>query len=106
MRPIDADVLIKVLEKTFFCVENTAVKKGVAAALKYCNDIISAAPTITEEQKHGRWIKEYQYLYGGEQWANQYCSLCKIHTPQRVCDGLYEFCPHCGETMDGGEENG
>ena len=62
---------------------------------------INSAPTISAEPvKHGRWIKEYQYLYGGEQWVNQYCSLCEIHTRQRIRDGLYKFCPNCGGQMD------
>ena len=68
---------------------------------------IENAPTIEAEPvKHGRWIKEYQYLYGGEQWVNQYCSFCEIHTRQRVRDGLYKFCPNCGARMDGGADNG
>ena len=68
--------------------------------------VINRQPTIAAEPvKHGQWIKEYQYLYGGEQWVNQYCSLCEMHTRQRIRDGLYKFCPHCGGRMDGNPES-
>lgn len=100
MRLIDADALIKVLsEQTFCCTENSAVKKGVGAALKYCNDIIGASPTITAEQKHGRWMDSPT---GNETY--KYCSECGgcFYMPS----SSVRYCPYCGARMDGGAENG
>lgn len=101
VRLIDANALIKVLsEQTFCCAENTAVKKSVEAALKYCNDIIEAAPTIEAEPvKHGRWI------FGSSNTSSwMKCSEClKSQSGQTA---TFSYCPNCGAKMDGGAENG
>ena len=75
MRLIDADAL-----KDDFC------------AMKFPTDrmnvleLIDNQPTITAEQKHGRW----------EDCSNGWmCSECTVDSEKD-----YDFCPNCGARMD------
>ena len=57
---------------------------------------IQNLPTIEAEPvKHGRWINEPNCWYR--------CSVCGEHYPSTRGYMNYNYCPHCGARMDGGE---
>lgn len=89
MRLIDADAL-----KNDFC------------AMKFPTDrinvieLINEQPTITAEQKRGRWIPVTNGRGGHE------CDQCHNYSPsyQTGKEHLSDYCPNCGARMDGESE--
>ena len=50
--------------------------------------------------RHGRWVEKEKYTFG----IMYDCSLCE----NRILDNghPWNYCPNCGEKMDGGDDNG
>ena len=68
---------------------------------KTIEQIIDEQPTI-EERKRGEWIPEFDGKFtGGAYWFS--CSKCKRIVPE-VRNGGWNFCPHCGADMRGGQD--
>lgn len=59
---------------------------------KKCEDMISELPSVTPQQRTGRWIKQN---YG---W-NWQCSECGFVTPPSAKE-IFTFCPNCGAKME------
>ena len=62
--------------------------------------ILENVPTAdVQEVKHGEWIDNTKYL-------ERVCSNCGREVVYQIIDGCWEYenyCPHCGATMDGKE---
>lgn len=89
MRLIDADALVKALEKFSDTMTDYRVGEGVWDALGFVKD----APTI--EPKKGKWVED-------EYWDYK-CSACG----KGIDDDIYRFmpyCPNCGAKMERSEE--
>lgn len=68
----------------------------VQAALKR---MIDNAPTVDAvEVVHGRW--EMRLVDAEMQYYKNECSICGF-----VGEQWYNYCPHCGAKMDGGNED-
>lgn len=63
------------------------VDSDFIALVNDATEINDVAPVV-----HGEWIY-YSHTM-------QECTVCKRHTARH----RYEFCPHCGAKMDGGEK--
>ena len=66
---------------------------------------ISTLPSVTPEQKRGKWeekeVHEKGTLEDIEEWQSARCSACgKYHTaPYMYYFNNYNFCPNCGAKM-------
>lgn len=51
---------------------------------------------------HARWItcNRHEHYPSGEEYEEDYCSACGKRGSLE-----YDYCPHCGAIMDGGERN-
>lgn len=84
MRMIDADALIRKFK--------TASPMAIDGRAR---QMVEEMPTI-EEQKTGKWIKEY---WNGEHTRK--CSACNITQTVTTYKGKvnFNFCPYCGADM-------
>ena len=93
-RLIDADALIKVLNK------NSIFQKVTNVEGKNTIEIINEQPTIEAvEVVHGEW-EEITYDWSGETIYS--CSLCKedfVTIDGTPAENLYNFCPNRGADM-------
>lgn len=74
---------------------------GYDTVMKYeIQDIIEDLPSVTPQQKTGRWIKTPEAVMGeGYMW---YCNKCK-HRVYQDSSRPYpseKFCPKCGANME------
>lgn len=82
--------------------ENKGYADGWNAAVK----ILKEAPVAdVQEIKHGEWMKDDS--------DGCYCSVCKWYadydydyvTNNGLGNDDFDYCPHCGAKMDGGNNN-
>lgn len=92
MRLIDADALVKALEKFSDTVTDYRVGEGVWDALGFVKD----APTI--DPKKGKW-KPFDLTWGRSVWA---CDSCgeTVDVPTLNGKPIFDYCPWCGARMD------
>lgn len=101
MRPVDADAILKKIDKE----RKYLIARGQIGAehilVKYCRDFVEDAPTIIPEGPKGEWI----YNDYGNGCGNWHCSICK-HIPYYATKYIrfLKFCPKCGADMKGGAE--
>ena len=88
MRCIDADALIKAL------VRKEPFSDCARVVIAECMGEIRHAPTIEPERKSGHWIIYTVSMLDGEDCK---CSECG----QTSCAPYWNFCPNCGEKMEG-----
>lgn len=98
MRLIDADALMKDLEKWMKQVDPTHPQED--NAIPPMEDIIvSTLMTIEEqptiERKTGKWIRLTNDL--------AQCSECKDYIDNAISGG-YNYCPNCGARVDGEQD--
>ena len=63
---------------------------------KFITEFIEAVPSAQPERKRGKWInRSFNIIY--PEWERYKCSACGGFSYS------YEFCPHCGADMRGGE---
>lgn len=108
MRLIDADELIKTTKrgaKFALLFADDDFKINVLRVMrKFIQRSINDAPTITPASaKHGKWTPDKV----NEPTKFFYCSACKglIQIGYYASKCYYNYCPHCGAKMDGGDEN-
>lgn len=98
MRLIDANALEQIITEKFKEHYGNTVYQFMRDFFTFVIRQIRKAPTIEAETvRHGRWIHDYNNLYG--------CSECmerETMSPKK----LKPYCPNCGAKMDGGENNG
>lgn len=89
-RYIDADALIKTIEKRRFVFKDTiTVAEALLAQGRVIREEIDNAPTAdVVEVKYGEWV------YG--EYDIPHCSECG-YEPKEISP----FCPNCGTKMDG-----
>lgn len=100
MRAIDADELIKTIEKICFSPEWARFRAdfGSNGERDYIINEIVNAPTI-EERPTGEWVEHsYGLFYERE------CSNCGSLVTYIEDFGFYSYCPNCGAKMKGEEE--
>ena len=69
-----------------------------AMIMESCLDSLREAPAAdVAPVTHARWIKNGVY------WS---CSRCGRWQHERVEPQWWNYCPHCGAKMDGGDNNG
>ena len=96
MNLIDKDSLIEHMRKAY--------KGNIENGFKW--DLESTVAVIGAEEdaepiRHGHWEKQDDL--GSTEW--QLCSICKRITKiDTVFDRVFEYCPHCGASMDEVEE--
>ena len=110
MRLIDADLMIKNLEKDYNSFMEQGHKKLANAILDVLIPTINCQPTV-DTDKHGHWVwnDEANLFKGG--WV---CSLCKIKNDNIPADNMAlpkiyagtNYCGNCGAKMDEVSENG
>lgn len=91
MRPIDADTVCSVCLCDY--TECPSAETG--------DCIIKDVPTLTLDdlRPHGRWVSVPHKLA-------RVCSVCNRDEPYKFADigaNVYDYCPHCGAKMDGGD---
>lgn len=89
MRRIDADALMKAVEKDFegVCVYDVPPSEAVSDFER----IVDSIPTIDAEPvRHGRWIPET--------YSISKCSACGQHHFAHA--ESWNYCPNCGAKMD------
>lgn len=93
MRLIDADALMKELEREVELADDWKTAHEIANVVKYF-------PTIEPQRMRGKWINEGIYGEGHSQCSIR-CSnpLCNFHYFGYLDD--YNFCPNCGADMRG-----
>ena len=60
-----------------------------------CWDLNHIPPADVAPVVHGKWVRFNDFVY--------VCSHCSGVMPAGFC--MFQFCPHCGAQMDGGENN-
>ena len=122
MKPIDGDALIKEFEKwrkevardeNMGYADELAHTSGMLEAISGAISEILIAPAIPAESfNHAAWEEnsweDVKADSGEHTLATARCSRCKLWCEQvRDWTGRveYEYCPHCGARMDGGETN-
>ena len=108
MRPIDADALMKELEREVELADDWKTAHEIANVVKYF-------PTIEPERKKGKWIEDARTFY----WAvNEKGGGVDVNTPYFTDDiacseclakfsiidnetERFDFCPNCGADMRG-----
>lgn len=105
MRLIDADAL-----KDDLCKPCDRSETGYT--IEECRErgcgmmaVIDKQPTITADQKHGRW--ETVEDYDGD--CIYRCNMCGekwVLIAGKPKDNNMNYCPRCGARMDGGADNG
>lgn len=95
-RLIDANALMKAIRSfRWIGVPNT-----LKLMFDYLKLIIRDQPTVDAVKVvHGRWEKmDTRYV---EQFK---CSVCRSEVYVQTCMGepMFDYCPHCGAKMDGG----
>ena len=96
MRLIDADALEQIITEKFKEHYGDTVYQFIHDFFRFVIRQIRRMPTIEAEPvKHGRWIDVREYC------GDFMCSNC---------DALYgtnkfNYCPNCGATMDGGNND-
>lgn len=99
MRLIDADAIRKKykheLTRTYLDDYAKGFQSGLNAATGEHAPVIDAVSVV----RHGRWMLAI------EDWNRWTCSVCgwSKRTDSHVSLG-YNYCPHCGAKMDGGDE--
>lgn len=81
------------LRKSDFC--------GDTVAWNICADIKAIPAADVAPVVHGQWVS-----VAGKR--DRICSQCLRNEPYKNADddaGVFEFCPHCGTKMDGGDSN-
>ena len=100
MRLIDADALLE----SGICAEYGYNDNGLLLIpMRDVTNSIRNAPTIDAEPvRHGRWLyNSYPTVwYGHSEPPEWVCSECE----ERAYN-TYDYCPHCGAKMDGGEDD-
>lgn len=103
MRLIDADELLKHKKKVYIEGIFDWSYAGYPSDFVYMVDIrdVQNAPTVdVQDVNRARWDKPSKY-YGFKDSANKFGVICS-----RCCkwaDNDFDYCPHCGAEMDGGE---
>ncbi len=97
MRYIDADALMKRLNRKCAGPHDRKYTEGFNDALARFRSMVHSAPTISpdEVQTSGKWIEERMEIR---------CSACgKEYTDEVQCHASYgwpwEYCPSCGAKM-------
>ena len=94
MRLIDADALIDWLKKPTGFVTNCEDCEEIDCLNCTIDEAIKNAPTIDAEPvRHGRWRSKGL--------AELECTICKYTD---VSKRYSNYCPNCGNPMDGGAE--
>lgn len=103
-RYIDADKL----KQHYAWWEGGTAEMTLAEAKRNFDVIVDVQPTV-EGQKHGHWdrkIIEEEYSRDGVPHVYIRCSNCRIkYHFITVNNVVFEYCPHCGAKMDGGEKD-
>ena len=58
---------------------------------------IMSLPSVTPQPKTGEWITTRTFMHDVE----FYCDKCKCDSPNNE---KWDYCPHCGAKMGGGED--
>ena len=80
----------------------------VEKELKIHWDYVKGLPAAdVRENKHGEWIGypeclKYPNAYSGDHIVCSNCEEC--FSVLDNCTERFDFCPHCGAVMDGGDE--
>ena len=71
-------------------------------AMQESIDAVRVMPTVTPQQRTGRWIKVIDEIdsLGNKTWHHE-CSICKSN---KSGWGNHKFCPDCGAKMEEAEE--
>lgn len=83
-----SEAIAELRHRCYPCGEGIEAINGISAA--------DVAPVV-----HGRWVS-----VAGKR--DRICSWCLHNEPYKNADNdaeVFEFCPHCGAKMDGGDSN-
>ena len=89
MRPIDADAIKEDIDKSIFDADDK----------EWYLTLLANAPTI--EPKRGEWKLFYESKDGDNVYK---CSCCRFLTVIPEGIKLFSFCPNCGATMKGADD--
>lgn len=102
-RYIDADLLFKSINKLVPCdygsIDSYEAHEAARDVICDVLDLLDDTSTAdVQEVKHGHWVNE------------TYCSVCgrfPVDTSESISNRrltkFFDWCPHCGAKMDGGE---
>ena len=88
------------LEDLQAAVENGGMGGMVASALKRYVKRVTAADVAPV--RHGRWIDAYPDIEPNPMFMYGICSECGF---KQGISKYLNYCPNCGATMDGGDDN-
>lgn len=95
-RYIDADVLMKELEREVELADDWKTAHEIVNVVKY-------APTVdVEPVKHGEWMgAEYDgYADGNPVYYSWMCSVCHAEVESEGEPPEFRYCPNCGARME------
>lgn len=61
-------------------------------------ELIEDAPPVVPSRAEGEWINKHEWTNG---FYERECSICGAMKPQLMHTAKINFCPNCGEKMEG-----
>lgn len=90
---------VKIAEK-YGLANGSVLGRHTGLADCIARDISDLPAADVAEVVHGRWIDGAEDFTCGNH--NAECSICRCYVSWDGCDEDFNYCPNCGEKMDGG----